>query len=43
MEVQPYRFEPDLPSTTDSDIDDEVHCTAVSESSLVDRVGNTDW
>ena len=43
MEVRPYRFEPDLPSTTDRDIDDGVHRTAVSESSLVDRVGNTDW
>ena len=43
MEVRPYRFKPDLPSTTDRDIDDGVHRTAVSESSLVDRVGNTDW
>ena len=42
MEVEPYCFEPDresdLPSTispTDRDIDDGVHPTAVSESSLV--------
>ena len=43
MEVRPYHFEPDLPFTTDHDIDDGVHRTAVSESSLVDRMGNTDW
>ena len=36
-------LEPDLPSTTDRDMDDGVHRTAVSESSLVDHVGNTDW
>ena len=43
MEVWPYRFKPDLPSTINRDIDDEVHRTAVSKSSLVDHVGNTDW
>ena len=43
MGVWPYRFEPELPSTTDRDIDDGVHRAAVPESSLVDRVGNTDW
>ena len=42
MEVHPYHFEPDLPSTTDCDIDDRVHLTTVFESSLVDRMGNTD-
>ena len=43
MEVRPYRFEPDLPATTDRDMEDRAHRTAVSESVIVDRVGNTDW
>ena len=43
MDVQPYRFEPVLPPTADRDIDSVVHNTVVSESSLVDHVGNTDW
>ena len=43
MEVQPYRFEPDLPATTDRDMEDRAHRTAVFESVIVDRVGNTDW
>ena len=42
-EVWPYRFEPVLPPITDHDTDDGVHYTAVSESSFVDCVGNTDW
>ena len=43
IDVRPYRFEPVLPPTTDCDTNDGVHRTAVSESSFVDRVGNTDW
>ena len=47
MEVQPYCFEPVLSSTTlsttDCDIDDGVHCTAISESSLVECMENADW
>ena len=42
-DVRPYRFKPVLPPTTDRDTDDRVHHTAVSESSFVDCVGNTDW
>ena len=42
-DVRPYRFEPVLPPTTDRDTDDGVHHTTVSESSFVDRMGNTDW
>ena len=42
-DVRPYRFEPVLPPTTDRDTDDGLHHNAVSESSFVDRVGNTDW
>ena len=43
MEVLPYRFEPDLPST---DIDDRVYPSTVSpeiEALYMDHVGNTDW
>ena len=43
MEVRPYRFEPDLPGSTDHDIEGKAHCTDVSESVIVDRVGNTEW
>ena len=43
INIQPYHFELVLPPTTDCDTDDGVHHTAVSESSFVDRVGNTDW
>ena len=43
IDLRPYHFEPVLPPTTDRDTDDGVHHTAVSESSFVDRVGNTDW
>ena len=43
IHVWPYRFEPVLPPTTDRDTDDVVHHTAVSESSFVDHMGNTDW
>ena len=42
-DMWPYHFKPVLPPTTDCDTDDGVHHTAVSESSFVDRVGNTDW
>ena len=43
MEVRPYRFEPDLPDSTDRDIEGRAHRTDVSESVIVDRVGNTEW
>ena len=43
MEVRPYCFEPDLPDPTDHDIEGRAHHTDVSESVIVDRVGNTEW
>ena len=43
MEVLPYRFEPDLLATIDCNMDNRARCTAVSESLIVDCVGNTDW
>ena len=42
IDMRPYHFEPVLPPTTDHDTDDGVHHTAVSESSFVDHMGNTD-
>ena len=43
MKVLPYCFEPDLPATIDRDMDNRARCTAVSESLIVNCVGNTDW
>ena len=42
-DMRPYRFKPVLPPTIDHDTNDGVHHTAVSESSFVDHVENTDW
>ena len=36
-------FEPDLPATTDCDMEGRACCTAVSECLIVDRVGSTNW
>ena len=43
IEVLPYRFEPDLPSTN---INDRIYPSIVSpeiKALYVDRAGNTDW
>ena len=43
MEITNHTVPSTASSATDRDIDNGVHLTAFSESSLVDRVGNTDW